>query len=86
MVVQVIGIEKKEGVFEAPDKKQISYNNTYFYCVFTQEGVDGHKCVEYKIKTENLRDQIEVGDLIEVYFNAYRKPELAVLVQKGDNK
>lgn len=86
MVVQVIGIEKKEGIFTTPDNKQIPYNNTYFYCVYTAEGVDGHKCIEYKIKTENLRDQIEVGDLIEVYFNQYRKPDMAVVVQKGDKK
>ena len=84
MVVQVIGIERKEGVFKTPDKKQIPYDNTYLYCVYTQEGVDGHKCAEYKIKTKNLRDQIEVGDLIEVYYNQYRKPETVLVVQKGD--
>lgn len=86
MVVQVIGIEEKEGIFTTPENKQIPYNNTYFYCVYTADRVDGHKCIEYKIKTENLRDQIEVGDLIEVYFNQYRKPDMAVVVQKGDKK
>lgn len=84
MVVQVIGIEKKEGIFTTPDNKQFPYDNTYFYCVYTADGVAGHKCIEYKIKTDNLRDQIEVGDLIEVYFNQYRKPDMAVVVQKGD--
>ena len=86
MVVQVIGIEKKEGVFTTPDKKQIAYNNTHLYCVYTDEKAEGHKCVEHKIKTENLRDPIEVGDLVEVYFNEYRKPHTAVIVQKGEAK
>lgn len=84
MVVQVIGIERKEGVFTTPDKKQIPYDNTYFYCVYAQEGVQGHKAVEYKIKTANLHDQIEVKDLVEVYYNQYRQPDMVVLVQKGD--
>ena len=86
MVVQVIGTERKQGVFTTCDKKEIVYDNTHFYCVYSDEKVTGHKCEEYKIKTENLRDQIEVGDLIEVYYNQYRKPETAVLVQKGDKQ
>ena len=92
MVVQVIGKERKQGEFTPPnagsigDQKKVAYDNTHLYCVYTDENVEGHKCEEYKIKTPNLRDQIEVGDLIEVYYNQYRKPETAVLVQKGDNK
>lgn len=84
MVVQVIGTERKEGTFVTPDKKELAYDNTMLYCVFSDEKVNGHKCAEYKIKTANLRDQIEVGDLVEVYYNQYRQPETAVLVQKGD--
>ena len=84
MVVQVIGTERKEGVFKTPDNREIAYNNTHLYCVYTDEKVNGHKCVEHKIKTENLRDQIEVGDLIEVYYNEYKKPHTAVIVQNGD--
>ena len=86
MVVQVIGTERKEGVFTTPDKKEIAYDNTMLYCVFSDEKVNGRKCAEYKIKTANLLDQIEVGDLVEVYYNQYRQPEMAVLVQKGDKE
>lgn len=86
MVVQVIGKERREGIFKSPDGKEIPYDNTHLYCVHSDEEVDGHKCVEYKIKTANLRDQIEVGDLIEVYYNQYKKPETAVIVQKGDKE
>lgn len=84
MVVQVIGKERKEGVFKAPDGKEIAYDNTHLYCVYSDEKVEGHKCAEYKIKTANLRDHIEVGDLVEVYYNQYKKPETAVIVQKGE--
>lgn len=85
MVVQVIGTERKEGVFTPKGQNtEVAYDNTHLYCVYTDEKVNGHKCAEYKIKTENLRDQIEVGDLVEVYYNEYKKPHTAVVVQKGD--
>ena len=91
MVVQVIGIERKEGTFKSPKGEEIAYDNMYYYCSYLppeeeQADIVGVRTVEYKIKTDKVCDQIEVGDLIEVYYNQYHKPEMVMLVQKGDNK
>lgn len=88
MVVQVIGIERKAGTFKSPKGEEIAYDNMYYYCQYEpaeEENADiiGVRTVEYKIKTDKVRDQIEIGDLIEVYFNQYRTPDLICVVQKG---
>lgn len=89
MVVQVIGIERKQGTFKSPKGEEIAYDNMYYYCQYVpdeKENADivGVRTVDYKIKTEKIRDQIEVLDFIEVYFNQYRNPDMIVVVQKGD--
>lgn len=88
MVVQVIGIERKAGTFKSPRGEEIAYDNMYYYCQYEpaeEEKADivGVRTVEYKIKTDKVRDQIEIGDLVEVYFNQYRTPDLICVVQKG---
>ena len=91
MVVQVIGIERKVGTFKSPKGEEIAYDNMYYYCSYLppeeeQADIVGVRTVEYKIKTDKVRDQIEIGDFVEVYFNQYRTPDLICVVQKGDNK
>ena len=91
MVVQVIGIERKAGEFTSPRGEKILYDNMYYYCQYQppeEDGADlvGVRTVEYKIKTDKVRDQIEIGDLVEVYFNQYRAPDLICVVQKGESK
>lgn len=89
MVVQVIGIERKQGTFKSPKNEEIPYDNMYFYCQYVPDekenaDIQGVRTVDYKIKTEKISDQIEIGDLVEVYFNQYRAPDLINVVRKGD--
>jgi hypothetical protein len=76
------------GEFTDPKtQKVIAHDNTYF-CIapYDDNGNVAGKPVLVKIKSASLRDNIDVGDYVEVYNNQYGQPSMVVLVQKGDEK
>ena len=81
MICTIIGIKRQAGKYEGYD-----YDNTTIYGTMEEKNTTGLKCGEFKFKTSKLPESIAIGDCIEVYYNQYNKPEMAVIVQKGDKK
>lgn len=65
----VIGMERKEGVYQG-----YAYDNTYYHCTYEKEGVEGLACTSIKVKTANVNEAVTVGDTVAVYYDRYGKP------------
>ena len=78
----------KAGTFTDRNTKELkTYDNTFFCLApYDEKGDLAGSPILVKIKTENLRDDIQKGDYVEVYNNQYGQPSLVVLVQKGESK
>lgn len=88
MIYRVDKKYQKAGVF--PDKvtkEPVAYDNTFFCLApYDNDGVLISSPILAKIKTVNLRDDIQEGDYVEVYNNEYKTPSMVILVQKGESK
>lgn len=65
---QIIGIEKREGVYEGN-----AYNNTILHCTYTKENAENlvGKCVAtLKIKTA-ICPAVHVGDSVDPLYDKY---------------
>lgn len=74
-----------EGQFTDKKTNQLkSYDKTHFVVArYDEQGQCVGKPSVASIDTIRLQDEIEVGDFVEVFNNAYGQPAMVVLVQKG---
>lgn len=88
MIYRVDKKYQKAGEF--PDKvtkAPVAYDNTFFCLApYDEKGDLISSPIFAKIKTKNLRDDIQEGDYVEVYNNEYKVPSMVVLVRKGDSE
>ena len=61
----IIGIEKREGVYEGN-----SYNNTILHTTYTKQGVNGLCVAALKIKTANC-PPVNIGDSVDPLYDKY---------------
>lgn len=81
MIYKLLGRQHKTGTYQ--DKP---YDNTMLYCSAKNvPNIEGEMTAVIKAKTEILPDTLQVGDLIDVYYNAYGTVETVLLCRK-ENK
>ena len=61
----IVGIEKKEGVYEGK-----SYANTILHVTYTKENADGLCVTTLKVKSA-LCPIVEIGDVVSVLYDRY---------------
>lgn len=67
MIYKILGKQHKTGTYH--DKP---YDNTMLFCSATGvPNVEGEMTAVIKVKTEILPDTVKIGDLVDVYYNAY---------------
>lgn len=73
MKYHIIGIGRKSGEYEG--KK---YDNTYLYCTYPNDGVEGLAVVAVKVKTDRLNGQYAelLGKDVSFLYDQYRNVEL----------
>lgn len=72
---EIIGIEKREGVYEGN-----AYNNTILHTRYTKESVKGFGVATLKIKTANC-PTVAIGDCVDPLYDKYGN---IVHLVKGD--
>ena len=79
MIYKILGKQQKKGVYnEKP------YDNTMLFCSATGvPNVEGEMTAVIKVKTEILPDTVKIGDLVDVYYNAYGTVENVFPGEKG---
>lgn len=79
MIYKILGKQHKTGTYQ--DKP---YDNTMLFCSATGvPNVEGEMTAVIKVKTEILPDTVKVGDLVDVYYNAYGAVENVFPCEKG---
>ena len=83
MIYKLLGRQHKTGTYQ--DKP---YDNTMLYCSASGvPQVEGERVSAIKAKTEILPDTLKIGDLIDVYYNAYGQVEnVFICAGKEDKK
>lgn len=62
---EIVGIEKREGVYEGN-----AYSNKVLHCVYNKKDCEGKAVTSIKIKTKDC-PEISIGDLVTPLYDRY---------------
>lgn len=79
MVFQVIGKQRKIGVYEGKE-----YDNTMLYVTAETPNVTGCFCTAVKAKTCYVPTNLELGDFVDVYYDRYGNAVAINILKKGE--